>query len=491
MTSIAEGLKAIQIRHPDKLFIGGGWVAPATDGVIEVVSPMTEEVIFKVAEAREADMDRAVAAAREAFDHGPWPRMSPKERAEVMRRIGEGLVARGFELGHAWTNQVGVVYAMSQHIALSGKAMFDQYAAMADTFAFEETHTPSMGGGRALLVREPVGVVAGVVPWNAPLNLATTKTAPALLAGCTFILKASPETPMEAYILAEVAQEAGLPPGVLNVVTGHREASEHLIRNPDVDKVSFTGSSAAGMKIASIVASRMGRYTMELGGKSAAIVLDDMETETAVQSLSGSVCAMSGQICATLSRVIVPRKRHDDFVEAFAAVLNAKRPGDPYDPASSLGPLAMARQLDRVQGYVAKGQAEGATLAAGGGRPAGLNRGYYFEPTLLANVDNNMVVAREEIFGPVISLIPADSDEDAIRIANDSAFGLNGAVFTHDNARAYAVARQVRTGNFAQNGFRMDMNVAFGGFKQSGVGREGGRDGLLPYLEAKTVLLNA
>jgi betaine-aldehyde dehydrogenase len=347
-----------------------------------------------------------------------------------------------------------------------------------------------MGGGRALLVREPVGVVAGVVPWNAPLNLATTKVAPAMLAGCTFVLKASPETPMEAYILAEVAQDAGLPPGVLNVVTGHREASEHLIRNPLVDKVSFTGSSAAGMRIAAIVAGRMGRYTMELGGKSAAIVLDDMDTQTAVQSLSGSICAMSGQICATLSRVIVPRKRHDDFVEAFAAALNAKTPGDPYDPASSLGPLAMARQLDRVQGYVAKGQAEGAKLAAGGARPAGLNRGYYFAPTLFAGVDNRMVIAQEEIFGPVISLIPADSDEDAIRIANDSSFGLGGAVFTHDNARAYEVARRIRTGNIGQNGFRMDTTVAFGGFKQSGVGREGGREGLLPYLEAKTVLLD-
>jgi betaine-aldehyde dehydrogenase len=459
--------------------------------VIEVVSPMTEEVVFRVAEAREADMDRAVAAAREAFDHGPWPRMSPKDRAEVMKRIGEGLVARGVELGHAWTNQVGVVWAMSQHIAHAGKGMFDQYAAMADTFAFEETHTPSMGGGRALLVREPVGVVAGVVPWNAPLNLATTKVAPAMLAGCTFVLKASPETPMEAYILAEVAQDAGLPPGVLNVVTGHREASEHLIRNPLVDKVSFTGSSAAGMRIAAIVAGRMGRYTMELGGKSAAIVLDDMDTQTAVQSLSGSICAMSGQICATLSRVIVPRKRHDDFVEAFAAALNAKTPGDPYDPASSLGPLAMARQLDRVQGYVAKGQAEGAKLAAGGARPAGLNRGYYFAPTLFAGVDNRMVIAQEEIFGPVISLIPADSDEDAIRIANDSSFGLGGAVFTHDNARAYEVARRIRTGNIGQNGFRMDTTVAFGGFKQSGVGRELGPEGLRAYLEPKTIHLPA
>jgi aldehyde dehydrogenase (NAD+) len=257
-----------------------------------------------------------------------------------------------------------------------------------------------------------------------------------------------------------------------------------------VDKVAFTGSSAVGRKIASILGQRMARYTMELGGKSAAIVLDDMSVEEAVGSLTGSLCAMSGQVCAALTRVIVPRRRHDEFVDGFVTAMRALKPGDPYDPASHLGPLAMARQLERVQGYIAKGKEEGAMLAVGGGRPAGLNRGYYFEPTLFANVDNAMVIAQEEIFGPVISLIPAESDADAIRIANDSVYGLNGAVLTHDSRRAYEVARQIRAGNVSQNRLRIDMTIAFGGFKQSGVGREGGREGLLPYLEAKTVLLD-
>jgi betaine-aldehyde dehydrogenase len=488
--TVAEGLKAINLKHPEKLFIGGQWVAPSSDGVIEVVSPMTEEVVFKVAEAREADMDRAVAAAREAFAKGPWPRMSHAERAAIIRRFGDGLAARSVELGHAWTNQMGVLYAISQHTALGAKATFDRYAAMADTFEFEEAHTPSFGGGRALIVREPVGVVAGIVPWNAPLSLASVKVAPAMLAGCTFILKASPETPVDAYIMAEVAEEIGLPPGVLNVVTAHRPASEHLVRNPQVDKVSFTGSSAAGKRIASILGERMARYTMELGGKSAAIVLDDMSTEVAVKTLAGSLCMMSGQVCAALTRVVVPRARHDDFVEGFAEAMRTLTPGDPYDAASRLGPLAMERQLERVQGYIAKGKDEGAKLAVGGGRPAGLNRGYYIEPTLFANVDNRMTIAQEEIFGPVISLIPADDEEDAIRIANDSSYGLNGAVFTNDSKRAMEVARKVRTGNFSQNSFRIDMSVAFGGYKQSGVGREGGKDGLMPYLEAKTVFLD-
>lgn len=304
--SVADGLKAIQIKHLDRLFIGGDWVAPASDGKIEVVSPMTEEAIFTVAEAREADIDRAVAAARAAFDQGPWPRMTHQERAGWMRRFGEGLAARNAELGHAWTNEMGVLHAVAQHSGHQAKAAFDRFADLAETFAFEEPHTPSYGGGQALIVREPVGVVAGVVPWNAPLSLACVKVAPAMLAGCTMILKASPETPLDAYIMAEVAEAIGLPAGVLNVVTAHRPASEHLIRNPDVDKVSFTGSSAAGKRIASILGERMARYTMELGGKSAAIVLDDMGVEEAVKSLSGSICMMSGQVCAALTRVVFP-----------------------------------------------------------------------------------------------------------------------------------------------------------------------------------------
>jgi betaine-aldehyde dehydrogenase len=488
--NVAEGLKAIRIAHPDKLFIDGEWVAPAADGRIEVVSPITEERIFTVAEAQAADVDRAVAAARRAFDEGPWPRISHAERAGWLRRFGEALAARGAEPGHAWTNQMGVVFAMSQHSGRRAQATFDMYADMAATFPFEEPRVPAVGGGQARIVREPVGVVAAIVPWNSPLSLATAKIAPALLAGCTLILKASPEAPLEAYMLAEAAEAIGLPAGVFNLVTADRPASEHLIRNPDVDKVSFTGSSAAGRRIASILGERMARYTMELGGKSAAIVLDDMDAAQVAQRLAGSLSIMSGQVCAALTRVIVPRRREAEFVEAFAAAVGGLKAGDPYDAASNLGPLAMARQLARVQGYIETGQAEGARLVVGGGRPAGLNRGYYVEPTLFAGVDNRMTIAQEEIFGPVISLIAADSDDHAVSIANDSAYGLNGAVFTNDARRAYEVARRVRTGNIAQNGFRLDNTVAFGGYKQSGIGREGGVEGLLPYLEVKSLFLD-
>jgi betaine-aldehyde dehydrogenase len=488
--NVAEALKHINIKHLDKLYIGGRWVEPSTDGKIEVVSPVTEEVIFSVAEAREADMDRAVAAAREAFDQSDWPKLSHVERAGWMTRLGEALRLRNDELGHAWTNQIGALHALTSTAGVGGAAILDRFAALSTTFEFEETHTPGDGHGRALIVREPVGVVAAVVPWNSPLALACHKLAPAMLAGCTVIVKASPETPLDAYILAECAESIGLPPGVLNVVAAHRPASEHLIRNVGVDKVAFTGSSAAGKRIASILGERMARYTMELGGKSAAIVLDDYGVDEAVQSLTGSLCRLSGQVCAALTRVIVPQARHDDFVDSFAAAMKQLRPGDPYDPAASLGPLAMKRQLERVQGYIAKGKEEGAQLAVGGGRPAGLNHGYYIEPTLFANVDNGMVIAQEEIFGPVISLIACDGEEDAIRIANDTVYGLNGAVLTHDNARAYEVARQIRAGNVSQGRMRIDFSIAFGGFKQSGVGREGGRDGLLPYLEAKTLMLD-
>jgi aldehyde dehydrogenase (NAD+) len=488
--NVAESLKLIHIGHLDRLFIDDRWVEPSSDGKIDVVSPVTEEVIFSVAEAREADMDRAVAAARAAFDKGPWPRITHAERAGWMLKLGEALKARNDELGHAWTNQIGALHAITRNAGNNSAATFERYAAMASTFEWEEAHTPGDGVGRAMIVREPVGVCAAVVPWNSPLGLACGKLAPGFLAGCTFVLKASPETPLDAYILAECAEAIGLPPGVLNVVAAHRPASEHLIRNPGVDKVAFTGSSAAGKRIASILGERMARYTMELGGKSAAIVLDDYGTDEAVQNLTGSLCRLSGQVCAALTRVIVPRARHDDFVDSFSAAMAKVRPGDPYDPASSYGPLAMERQLERVQGYIAKGKEEGARLVYGGGRPAGLNRGYYFEPTLFADVDNQMTIAQEEIFGPVISLIPCDDEEDAIRIANDTVYGLNGAVLTHDKQRAYDVARQIRAGNVSQGRMRIDFSIAFGGYKQSGVGREGGREGLLPYLEPKTLMLD-
>ena len=484
-----ESRDPVHIKHPDRLFIGGQWVTPSSSAQIELVSPVTEQVFGRVAEAQEADMDAAVVAARKAFDQGPWPRLTPSERGEYLRKMSKALEARVPELAAAWAEQIGGLKVMSVPMHMGGVMQYAFYGDLADRYPFE-VRQPSSIGGTAVLVREPVGVVAAIAPWNAPFMIMTTKVAPALLAGCTVIMKPSPETPLEAYILAEVAEEVGLPPGVVNLVPSHREAADYLVRNHGVDKVGFTGSTAAGRRIASVCGERIARVTLELGGKSAAIIMDDYDTGLLAKILTGTITALSGQVCATLSRAIVPRHRHDELAEAIVEEMKQVRIGDPADPTTMMGPVAMKRQLERVQGYIAKGEEQGATLATGGKRPSHMNRGYYIEPTLFTNVDNSMTIAQEEIFGPVLSLIPCDDEEDAIRIANDSIYGLNGAVFTHDKDKAYDVARRMRTGAIGQGGLKMDFALPFGGFKQSGLGREGGEEGVRPYLETKTILLD-
>jgi aldehyde dehydrogenase (NAD+) len=484
-------LRRAAIAHPDKFFIDGQWVAPSSSATIQVINPATEETFLTVAEAQNADVDRAVDAARKAFDQGPWPRMKPKERAEYLRAIARELGARATDIGDVWTSQMGGVRSVADGMAHHAAHNYAFYADLADTFAFEELRQSAVPGKQGMLVREPVGVVAAIIPWNGPVALTANKVAPALLAGCTIVIKLSPEAPGEGLILAEVCEKVGLPAGVVNVLTSDREVSEHLVRNPSVDKVSFTGSSAAGKKIASICGERIARYTLELGGKSAAVIFDDYDLESAAQALALQSANLTGQVCASLTRIVVPRHRHDALVEAMAASYSAIKVGDPFAEGIQMGPLAMARQRDRVESYIEQGRQAGATVASGGGRPAHLNRGFFIEPTVFANVDNNMVIAREEIFGPVASVIPADSEQHAIDIANDSVFGLNAAVFTYDNDRAYWAARQLRSGTVGHNGFFLDPTIAFGGFKQSGIGREGGVEGLYPYLETKTMVLDA
>jgi aldehyde dehydrogenase (NAD+) len=300
----------------------------------------------------------------------------------------------------------------------------------------------------------------------------------------------SPEAPAAGYLIAEIAEEVGLPPGVVNVLTADREVSELLVRDARVDKIAFTGSTAAGRKIGAICGGRIARCTLELGGKSAAVILDDADMGAAAAALAGAECFLSGQVCASLTRIVVPRSRHDEFADALAAAFSAVQVGDPFDITTQMGPLAMERQRDRVEHYIAKGIEEGANLVTGGGRPKHLKRGYYIEPTVFSGVDNKHVIAQEEIFGPVLSVIPADNEEHAVDIANDTIYGLNASVFTADIARAREVAGQLRSGTVGHNNMRLDFGVAFGGFKQSGIGREGGREGLLPYLETKTVLLD-
>jgi len=479
----------IAIAHPDCLFIGGRWVSSQASGWIEVVSPDSEAVVAVVAEGREADMDAAAAAARQAFDHGPWPRLSPRERGALLAKMGDYLAGRAGELAAAWTAQVGTLAVAAPFMTGVGIGHFHRAAALSKTFVFDAP-APSEVAVHARVLRDPVGVVAAIAPWNAPFGILAGKTAHALLAGCTVVMKPAPETPLEAYIVAEAAEAVGLPPGVVNLVCAHRAASAHLVRDRRVDKVSFTGSTSAGRTIAVACAERFARCTLELGGKSAAFVLDDFDIGEAAKILAATITISAGQVCTMLSRAIVTRTRHDQLAEAIAAEMARIRVGHSHDPTSQMGPVAMKRQLERVEGFIAQGKASDATLVCGGARPKHLNRGYFIEPTLFANVDNASVIAQEEIFGPVLSLIPCDDEADAVRIANDSAYGLSGAVFTHDVDAAYRIGRAVRTGNVGQNGMRGDFALPFGGFKQSGIGREGGPEGLMAYLETKVLLLD-
>ncbi len=480
----------IALAHPDRFYIGGEWVAPATRSTIEVISSSTEEPLYRVAEAQQQDIERAVIAARGAFDDSPWAALPHSERGAYLRAIGREVRRRSPELAAVWAAETGVTLGAAEFMSHDIGNVFDYYAGLGDSFPFIEQHTPS-GGAVGYLVREPVGVVGAIIPWNAPLSLLTYKVAPALIAGCTIIIKASPEAPGAALIFAEICHAVDLPAGVVNVVTADREVSELLVRHPGIDKIAFTGSTGAGRRIASICGDRIARYTLELGGKSAAVVLDDYDVATAAEAISGMASLMTGQVCSSLTRIIVSESRHDAMVEALAASFARTRMGDPFDPEVQMGPLAMGRQRDRVEQLIAQGRADGATLATGGGRPAHLNRGYFIEPTVFGNVRNDMAIAREEIFGPVLSVIPVAHEADAIKIANDTIYGLNASVFTEDVDRAYAVARQLRSGTVGHNIFRTDFTIAFGGFKQSGVGREGGVEGLKAYLESKTVILDA
>jgi len=473
-----------------RFLIDGAWIEPGDRRRFDIVTPADESVYASVPCATAADIASAVSAARRAFDDGPWPGLSPRARGGFLHRLADAMDARAALFADLWTRQVGGLNGHGVFMVGSATSIVRSYARMADEFAFIERHAPTAGGEVGLLVHEPVGVVGAIIPWNAPILMLASKLAPALLAGCTVVVKTSPEAPLEAVLLGEILEALDLPPGVVNILMADREESELLVRNPDVDKISFTGSSAVGQRVASICGGRMARATLELGGKSAAVVLDDAPVETVVAAVAPQVGMLSMQFCSALSRVIVPRHRHDQLVEGLAAALRQIRVGDPFDPASQMGPMSMKRQLERAETYIASGNADGFTLATGGTRPAGFNRGFYLEPTLFGNVGNDSRIAREEVFGPVICVIPADDEEHAIRLANDSDFGLNSSVFTADKDRAMAVARRVRAGTVGHNAFRSDFGIAFGGFKKSGIGREGGRLGLTPYLEAKTVIMD-
>ena len=478
------------IKDYDRLFIGGTWVTPEGTDTIEVVSPGTEEVVARVPDASAADVDKAVAAARQAFESGPWPRMSPADRGAVLAKVAEAVTAEMVDLSEVIATEMGSPVSWAQLAQVLAPTMiFNYYAGLAPTFAFDEVRAGVLNP-EMLVTREPVGVVAAIAPWNVPLFIAAAKLAPALAAGCTVVFKPAPETPLDAFRLGEIFAEAGLPEGVLSVVPAGREVGEHLVTHPGVDKVSFTGSTAAGKRIGGLCGERLKRCTLELGGKSAAIILDDADLAATMPMLMPNAMMNNGQACVAQTRILAPRDRYDEVVEAIVEQVKLMPVGDPLDPATQVGPLVASRQRDRVEGYLRSGQEEGAKVAIGGGRPAGLDKGWYVEPTVFVDVDNKMKIAQEEIFGPVLSVIPYDSDDEAVAIANDSHYGLCGSVWTNDNDRGLGIARRVRTGTYMLNAMvPIDFATPFGGYKESGVGREFGPEGLEIFLEKKAIAL--
>jgi betaine-aldehyde dehydrogenase len=478
------------VREYDRLFIGGDWVKSTGSDTIEVISPGTEEPIAKVPASTEADIDAAVAAARQAFDSGPWSLTSPAERAELLAGVSATIQGRSEEFARTISEQNGspISWALLGQV-FSATMVLDYYSGLAREYPFEEVRTGVLGP--AVVRREPVGVVGAIVPWNVPLFVTMLKLAPALVAGCTVVLKPAPETPLDANMLAEIMQEAGLPPGVLNVVPAGREVGEHLVTHPGVDKIGFTGSTAAGKRIASLCGERLKRVTLELGGKSAAIVLADANLDEVAAGLLSASLMNNGEACVAQTRILAPRDRYQDLVDQLCERVGAMKVGDPLDSATEIGPLVTSRQRDRVEGYIASGQEEGAKVALGGGRPDGLPKGWFVEPTVFVDVDNGMRIAQEEIFGPVLSVIPYGEVDEAVSIANDSNYGLSGTVWSADIERGLEIARRVRTGTYTVNGFMLEFGAPFGGYKESGIGRELGPEGLAAYLEYKSVSMPA
>jgi acyl-CoA reductase-like NAD-dependent aldehyde dehydrogenase len=473
---------AAQLQVRDRLFIGGGWVEPEGDDPIEVVNASTEEVMARVPAGTPADVDRAVAAAREAFE--PWSRTPATARADVLGAVADGLAARSDEIAATVSMELGmpIVHSKMIQAALPTMTFGSMPQLLADMPLEEEI-------GNSLIVREPAGVVGAITPWNFPLHQVAAKVAPALAAGCTVVLKPSEVVPLTAFILAEVLEQAGLPGGVFNLVTGTGPVvGEAIASHPGIDMVSFTGSTRAGRRVSALAAQTVKRVSLELGGKSANVILDDADLEIAVADGVSKCFINCGQTCSALTRMLVPRDRLAEAERIAAAAAESYRLGDPLDTATQLGPLVSETQRERVRSYIDKGVEEGARLVTGGTEPPdGIDRGWFVRPTVFSGVRNDMTIAQEEIFGPVLSIIPYDGEEEAIGIANDSAYGLAGGVWSGDPERAQRVARRIRTGQVEINGAVFNPLAPFGGFKQSGHGRELGRFGLEEFLEVKAI----
>jgi aldehyde dehydrogenase (NAD+) len=468
----------------DELLIDGRWRASHSDELVDVICPSTEASIGHVPDADGDDVDDAVSAARRAFDDGPWPRMSVGDRNAVLEAALRRLESQVGDIASLVTSEMGVPISVANQLipaALSTGRYFMGVAAAAPDADLRKGQLTSA------VLREPVGVVASIAPWNGPFNIAVAKIFPALAAGCTVIFKPAPETPLDVYYLAEALVDAGLPAGVLNLIQGGRDAGRALVAHPGVDKVSFTGSTAAGREIASECGTGLKRVQLELGGKSAAIILDDADLAVTMEGLAMGSFFNTGQVCASYSRVLAPRTRHDEIVDALAATAESFVVGDPFDPSTTMGPLVAERQRNRVESYIAAGLDEGAKIVTGGGRPAGVDTGWFVEPTVFVGADNSMRISREEIFGPVVCVIPYDTVDEAVAIANDSEYGLHGGVFTADEHAALSIAKRVRTGTFSVNSWTYNVEAPFGGVKCSGIGRDTGREAVEAYYELKTV----
>ncbi len=472
----------MQVR--DKIYIDGAWVPSTGTGTLEVINSSTEEVMGSIPEGTADDVQKAVAAAKAAFP--AWSELPREERGKYIQRIAEGLGARMAEIGQVIAGEVGMPLNLSNMIQAGMPIQnWSAIAGIVDSFEFETEV------GNSLVVREPVGVVGAITPWNYPLHQITLKVAPALAAGCTVVLKPSEVAPLNAFILAEVINDVGLPNGVFNLVTGVGPVvGEAIASHKDVDMVSFTGSTGAGKRVAELCAKRVARVSLELGGKSANVILPDADFAKAVADGVFKAFLNSGQTCSALTRMLVPRDRLAEAEGIAAATAAAFAPGDPFGGTAMLGPLVSATQRDRVRGYIQKGIDEGAKLIAGGVEaPEGLDKGFYVQPTVFSEVTTDMTIAQEEIFGPVLSILPYDTEEEAIEIANDSIYGLAGGVWSGDPEHAKAVARKLRTGQVEVNGGAFNTSAPFGGYKQSGLGREGGSFGLEEFLEVKSLQL--
>jgi len=472
----------VQVR--DKIYVDGSWIASTGKGTIEVTDSTTEEVMATIPEGTAADVDKAAKAAKRAFPS--WSQTAVEERAKYLTRITEGLQSRMDDIANIVAHEVGMPKNLSMMIQAGLPTMtFGSMSQIVESFPFEEQV------GNSLVVREPVGVVAAITPWNYPLHQIAAKVAPALAAGCTVILKPSEVAPLNAFILAEIIDEVGLPAGVFNLVTGTGPVvGEAMASHPDVDMISFTGSTRAGRRVSELASQTVKRVALELGGKSPNIILDDADLEKAVSAGVGACYLNSGQTCSALTRMLVPRSKLAEAEAIAVKTAEAYTPGDPFGETTRLGPLVSATQRERVRNYINKGIEEGAKLLTGGVEaPEGLDKGYFVRPTVFSEVRPGMTIEQEEIFGPVLSIIPYDTEEEAIEIANDTIYGLAGGVWSGDPERAKKVARQIRTGQVEVNGGSFNPLAPFGGYKQSGHGRELGKFGLEEFLETKSLQL--